>query len=166
MRIRKVAAIAAFAITTSSAGFVIETATSAHAQSGAPLVYVCPGVQNGQPQPCTNTQEFEVFDTYGYPIYSVGEFGGDGVFGANRSIYAPGNATSPALVESYTTGRLRQDQLRGPVDLDRAARDLVLQFLRQVGQVPQHPLTRVTAADRISVRAHNTPRLLRSRWDP
>lgn len=103
MRIRKVAAIAAFAITAGSAGFAIETATSAHAQSGQPLVYICPGVQNGQTPSCANGQEFEVFDTFGNPIYSVGQSGGDAVFGDNRSVFAPGSVTNAAVIESYTT---------------------------------------------------------------
>jgi hypothetical protein len=103
MRIRKIAAIVAFAVSTTSAGFAIASATTAHAQSNAPLVYICPGVQNGQQPNCQNSQEFQVFDTFGNPIYSVGEFGGDAVFGDNRSIFAPGNVFNPVLVESYTT---------------------------------------------------------------
>lgn len=102
MRIGTVAAIAALAITAGSIGSVIASATSARAQSDPPLVYICPSLQ-GQTTNCANDQEFEVFNTYGDPIYSVGEFGGDGVFAGNRSIYAPGNLTNPALVESYTT---------------------------------------------------------------
>jgi hypothetical protein len=103
MRIRKAAAIFAFAASTTGVGFAIATATAAHAQGDAPLVYICPGVQNGKTPSCTNGQEFEVFDTNGAPIYSVGEFGGDAVFGDNRSVYPPGTVTDPALVESYTT---------------------------------------------------------------
>jgi hypothetical protein len=103
MRIRKAAAIFAFAASTTGVGFAIATATAAHAQSDPSLVYICPGVQNGQPPNCKNDQEFEVFDTNGAPIYSVGEFGGDAVFGDNRSVFPPGNVFDPALVESYTT---------------------------------------------------------------
>jgi hypothetical protein len=102
MRIRKVAGILAFAITTTSAGFAIASATSAHAQGNPPLVYICPSVQGQQPN-CQNGQEFEVFDHNGAPIYSVGEAGGDGVFGDNRSVYAPTSVFNPVLVESYTT---------------------------------------------------------------
>jgi hypothetical protein len=70
-------------------------ATKASAQSN--LVYIC------QETPCTNSQEFEVFDAYGNPIFSVGEYGGDAVFGDNSSVFAPGNVFSPAVVTSYTT---------------------------------------------------------------
>lgn len=102
MRIGKVAAIAAFVITAGSIGSLIASATSARAQGDPSLVYVCPSSQ-GQTPNCANDQEFEIFHSNGVPVYSVGEFGGDGVFAGNRSIYAPGNVTNPALVESYTT---------------------------------------------------------------
>jgi hypothetical protein len=65
--------------------------------SSPQLVYICSS------QPCTNAQELEVFDANGAPIYSVGEFGGDAVFGDNRSVYPPGSVTNPSVVESYTT---------------------------------------------------------------
>jgi hypothetical protein len=75
----------------------------AEAQSNAPLVYICQGVQNGQEPNCTNHQEFEVFDRNGAPIYSVGEAGGDAVFGDNRSVFPPNSVFNPSIVESYTT---------------------------------------------------------------
>lgn len=73
-----------------------ETSSPAHAQ-GTPLIYECSAT------PCTNDQEFEVFDGYGNPIYSIGEYGGDAVFGDNRSVFAPGAIYNPSIVESYTT---------------------------------------------------------------
>lgn len=50
-----------------------------------------------------NGQEFEIFDANGAPIYSVGEAGGDAVFGDNRSVFAPNSVFNPSIVESYTT---------------------------------------------------------------
>lgn len=85
MRIRYAAAILALAAGTTGVGFALATATSAHPQNDAPLVYICPGVQNAQPQNCQNTQELEVFDTKGAPIYSVGETGRAG----RRRLAAP-----------------------------------------------------------------------------
>jgi hypothetical protein len=65
--------------------------------SSPQLVYICSF------QPCANAQELEVFDANGAPIWSAGEFGGDAVFGDNRSVYPPGSVTNPSVVESYTT---------------------------------------------------------------
>jgi hypothetical protein len=67
------------------------------------VVYICPGIKNGQPYNCANLQEFEVFDANGAPIYSIGESGGDAVFGDNRKVFPPGDVFHPAIVESYTT---------------------------------------------------------------
>jgi hypothetical protein len=67
------------------------------------VVYICPGIKNGQPHDCANLQEFEVFDANGAPIFSVGEAGGAAVFGDNHSVFPPGNVRDPAIVESYTT---------------------------------------------------------------
>lgn len=71
--------------------------------SGRQLVYLCPGTKTGQAHNCANLQEFEVFDANGAPIYSIGEAGGDAVFGDNRSVFRPGDVFHPAIVESYTT---------------------------------------------------------------
>ena len=49
-----------------------------------PLIYIC------QQAPCTNRQEFEIFDRNGAPIFSVGEYGGASVFGDDFRIWAPG----------------------------------------------------------------------------
>lgn len=73
------------------------------AQTGAPLVYICPGEQGSAAPTCTNSQEFEVFDHNGSPIFSVGEYGGSAVFGDNSSVYPPGNVYDPSVVQSYTT---------------------------------------------------------------
>lgn len=70
------------------------------------VVYVCPGIKNGQANSCAHLQEFEVFDANGAPIFSVGEAGGSAVFGDNQSIFRPGNVYNPAVVESYTTPAL------------------------------------------------------------
>lgn len=59
------------------------------------LVYVCSAL------PCSNGQELEVFDPAGNPIWSVGEYGGDAVFGDCRSDYGPGSVTQPAVVVCY-----------------------------------------------------------------
>lgn len=72
---------------------------TAHAGSRQ-LIYMC------QQQPCKNAQEFEVFDPNGAPIFSVGEFGGDGVFGDNRNVFNRKDVFHPALVESFTTPAL------------------------------------------------------------
>lgn len=61
------------------------------------LVYICSQV------PCADNQELEVFDTYGNPIFSVGEYGGASVFGDNFAVYAPGNVWTPAMTVSYTS---------------------------------------------------------------
>lgn len=67
------------------------------------LVYVCTRT------PCSNAQEFEVFDGNGAPIYSIGEYGGDAIFGDNRSDFevVPGfqaaGEPDPGTVWSYTT---------------------------------------------------------------
>ena len=47
-----------------------------------PLIYIC------QQAPCTNRQEFEIFDRNGAPIFSVGEYGGASVFGDDFRIWA------------------------------------------------------------------------------
>lgn len=69
-----------------------------------PLVYIC------QQPPCASAQEFEVFDGYGAPIMSVGEYGGLGVDGDNISVTGgPGRVTQvsgnvvfwPSVVTSY-----------------------------------------------------------------
>ena len=43
-----------------------------------------------QQAPCTNSQEFEIFDQNGAPIFSVGEYGGASVFGDDFRVWAPG----------------------------------------------------------------------------
>lgn len=68
---------------------------SAAKASSPQLVYIC-----GQ-QPCTNAQEFEVFDNKGAPIFSVPEYGGPSVFGDNYNVYAPGSIYSPAVTIGY-----------------------------------------------------------------
>jgi hypothetical protein len=65
------------------------------------LIYICPGSHRGAN--CVNSQEFEIFDAKGAPIYSVGEAGGDAVFGDNRSVFPPNSVFNPSIVESYTT---------------------------------------------------------------
>jgi hypothetical protein len=65
------------------------------------FLYICPG--NHRESNCVNGQEFEIFDANGAPIYSVGEAGGDAVFGDNRSLFPPNSVFHPAIVESYTT---------------------------------------------------------------
>jgi hypothetical protein len=59
------------------------------------LVYVCGS------QPCRAGQEFEVVDSHGAPIWSVGEYGGAGVFGDNLKVYAPRNVFHPAVTISW-----------------------------------------------------------------
>jgi hypothetical protein len=81
---------------TAVTGLTVAMDSTAAAQS-TPLIYECSAT------PCTNNQEFEVFDGDGNPIYSVGETGGDAVFGDNRSVFAPGSVYNPSIVESYTT---------------------------------------------------------------
>jgi hypothetical protein len=49
-----------------------------------PLIDIC------QQAPCTNNQEFEVFDQNGAPIFSVGEYGGASVFGDDFRVWTPG----------------------------------------------------------------------------
>jgi hypothetical protein len=49
-----------------------------------PLIDIC------QQAPCTNNQEFEIFDQNGAPIFSVGEYGGASVFGDDFRVWAPG----------------------------------------------------------------------------
>lgn len=84
------AGLTGLAIIGGSAGVVAQ----AYASSSQ-LVYIC-----GQ-QPCKGAQELEVFDPHGAPIWSVGEFSGDAVFGDNRSVYPPNTVSNPAVVESY-----------------------------------------------------------------
>ena len=95
MRIRTKLAAVALAVTVPSA--VAAVTAAPHAAAASPLVYVCTA------QPCAGAQEFEVFDAYGNPVYSVGEYGGDAVFGDNRSVFAPGSVTRPVLVESFAS---------------------------------------------------------------
>ena len=60
---------------------------SQHAHSPPqPLINIC------QQAPCTNSQEFEIFDQSGAPIFSVGEYGGASVFGDNLRVWAPGTS--------------------------------------------------------------------------
>jgi hypothetical protein len=93
IRFRKAVAIpVALLVGGGAAAFFAGQATATPPQ----LVYICTAT------PCTNAQEFAVFDANGAPIYSVGEFGGDGVFGDNRSVFAPGTVVNPAVVNSYT----------------------------------------------------------------
>lgn len=49
-----------------------------------PLIEMC------HQAPCTNGQEFEIFDQAGAPIFSVAEYGGASVFGDNFRVWAPG----------------------------------------------------------------------------
>jgi hypothetical protein len=65
------------------------------------FLYICPGTHRDSN--CVNGQEFEIFDANGAPIYSVGEAGGDAVFGDNRSVFPPDSVFHPSIVESYTT---------------------------------------------------------------
>lgn len=74
-----------------SGGCAIGTAAASSPQ----LVYIC------QQQPCTNSQELQVTDPHGAPIFSVGEYGGAGVFGDNLSVYGPGSVYAPSVVESW-----------------------------------------------------------------
>jgi hypothetical protein len=78
-----------------------------------PLVYIC------QIQPCTNDQEFEVFDNHGNPGFSVGEFGGAAVFGDNLSVYPPGNVYYPSWVLSYTTPAQYDAQHPGAIQAEK-----------------------------------------------
>lgn len=71
------------------------------AATGDQLVYICADTQ-GHLSNCVNGQELEVFDRNGAPIWSVGETGGDAVFGDNRSVYRPGSVSAASVVESYT----------------------------------------------------------------
>ena len=43
-----------------------------------------------QQAPCTNHQEFEIFDQNGAQIFSVGEYGGASIFGDDFRVWAPG----------------------------------------------------------------------------
>lgn len=52
----------------------------AAAASTPQLVYIC------QQVPCQNGQELEVFDGYGNPGFTVGEYGGVGVLGDNLTL--------------------------------------------------------------------------------
>jgi len=85
------------AISVISAAAMAVTLTGRSSAATPQLVYICSS------QPCTNAQELEVFDRNQAPIWSVGEFGGDAVFGDNRSVYPPSSVYNPAVVESYTT---------------------------------------------------------------
>lgn len=71
------------------------------AAPGDPLVYICPQEQGPTNPNCQFSQEFEVFDHNGAPIYSIGEFGGDQVYGDNRSLFPPGTVFNPSIVESW-----------------------------------------------------------------
>jgi len=66
---------------------------SSHPAKAAPpqLIYMC------QQAPCTNAQEFEVFDGYGAPIFSVGEYGDVGTFGTGLAVFRPGTVTNPVV---------------------------------------------------------------------
>lgn len=88
--------VISIAITAVAVTALIVSITSKGSAATPQLVYIC-----GQ-TPCTNTQELEVFDANGSPIYSVGEFGGDAVFGDNRSVFPPNSVFHPVIVESYT----------------------------------------------------------------
>lgn len=70
---------------------------------GDPLVYVCSSVQGPAAPVCASNQELEVFDHNGAPIWSVGEFGGDAVYGDNRSVFAPGDIFNAAVTISYAS---------------------------------------------------------------
>ena|SRR5690242_20028945 len=91
-------AIAGAVILVAGAG----VAAGAAAATGNQLVYICQDTQ-GHTSTCRNSQEFEVFDKNGAPIFSVGEAGGPGTFGDNSSVYSPSNIFRPALVNSYTS---------------------------------------------------------------
>lgn len=69
--------------------------------SGAPLVYTCPGVQDGQEPNCQYGQEFEVFDRNGAPVFSVPEAGPAGAFGTCLASYRPGDVYDPSAVTCY-----------------------------------------------------------------
>jgi hypothetical protein len=71
------ALVMALSVTASS-----PAATAPGAQPGSSLVAICQGV------PCPDAQEFTVSDDNGAPIFSVGEYGGAGVFGDCLSTYA------------------------------------------------------------------------------
>ncbi len=91
---RVVVVALSIAFCVSMLGLVSVNTTSASAQSPQ-LVYIC------QKVPCTNSQELEVFDNYGAPIFSVGEYGGAAVFGDNLRVYPPGSVFNPSVTESY-----------------------------------------------------------------
>jgi hypothetical protein len=86
------------AICTVSVAAAVITCTQQKSSASPPqLVYVCSA------QPCSHSQELTVSDNRHAPIFSVGEFGGAGVFGDNFSIYAPGRISSPVMVWSYAS---------------------------------------------------------------
>ena len=66
---------------------------------GSPRVYTCDDPK------CTNDQVFEIFDKNGAPIFSVGAYGGAGVFGDQLSVYAPKDVFHP-VAQLRTNGTL------------------------------------------------------------
>jgi len=89
-----VAVIAAVAITA-----VAITVRSHSPAPGAPRVYTCESPH------CANDQVFEIFDKNGAPIFSVGAYGGAGVFGDQLSVYAPKDVFHP-VAQLRTDGTL------------------------------------------------------------
>jgi hypothetical protein len=80
------------------APFVVLLAGYLAGRASAPpsrLVYVCSSV------PCKSGQELTVFDKSGAPIWSVGEYGGAGVFGDNLKVYGPKTLAHPAVTISW-----------------------------------------------------------------
>jgi hypothetical protein len=73
------------------AGYLAGHATSPSTQ----LVYVCGS------QPCRAGQELQVVDPHGAPIWSVGEYGGAGVYGDNLKVFAPETVFHPAVTISW-----------------------------------------------------------------
>ncbi len=66
---------------------------------GSPRVYTCASPR------CANGQVFEIFDKNGAPIFSVGAYGGAGVFGDQLSVYAPKDVFHP-VAQLRTNGTL------------------------------------------------------------
>lgn len=95
---KRKSAMLAIALATGAVAGTTAVAACRPAQGGTvQLVRICQAV------PCQNGQEFEVFDKYGNPVYSVAEFGGTAVYGDNMRVFGPKDIYNPAVVISYTT---------------------------------------------------------------
>ncbi len=75
------------------------TPQQARPARGAARIYSC------YSRPCAHQQVFEIFDRNGSPIFSVGEFGGAGVFGDQLSVY-PRNDVYHPVAQLRTNGTL------------------------------------------------------------